>query len=75
MKRFASIVLPGFLVFAVMAQNAELPGKRILRMKPEELRKKASDEAMKKWKKPLTDAEFQKLANQSKRRYGIESLR
>ena len=26
MKRFASIVLPGFLVFAVMAQNAELPG-------------------------------------------------
>lgn len=73
MNLFASIVLPGFLAFAVMGQNAELPGERILRMKPEELRKQASDEAMKKWKKPLTDAEFQKLENQSERRYGIET--
>ena len=71
MNRIASAVLPGLLAFAVIAQNAELPGERILRMKPEELRKQASDEAMKKWKKPLTDAEFSKLADQAERRYGF----
>ena len=73
MNRFASMVLPGLLAFAAAAQTAELPGERILRMKPEELRKQASDEAMKKWKKPLTDAGFAALAEQSERRYGIET--
>lgn len=71
MNRFFPVFFLILSASGLTAQNAVFPGERILKMNPETLFQKTSDDAMKRWKKPLTDAEFAKLADCSEPRYGI----
>jgi len=71
MNRFSLAILLLSLTSGLAAQNAVLPGERILKMKPDDLRKETSDRAMKRWKGALTDEAFTGLADKSHRTYGI----